>query len=97
MENIVTTEKLRKIPKAAFDFVEVENNLNISSINNFDFDGFLKTRLLTDGVDEQTVDGIYFFDNIQVEGIFRYNFKLTGTQFISPRYESPINQPYYNG
>lgn len=50
--------------------------MNISSINSFDFDGFLKTRLLTRGVSEQTVNGVYFFDNIQVERKFRYAFKF---------------------
>lgn len=81
---IVTTESLKSIPNAIFDSLTVLNDVNISFINNIDFNYILNNRLLCHSSEKQTVTGTHFYENINILSSFQIincinviNFRFT--------------------
>lgn len=67
-ENIVTIPTSRKISEALFDTIEVENDLNLSFVNNLNFIEILESRLLIESDTIQECRGIYYFDTAEING-----------------------------
>ncbi|KAF7274468.1 hypothetical protein GWI33_012887 [Rhynchophorus ferrugineus] len=65
-ERIVDLNKMKKIPSALFDNLEIINDLDVIFINNFNLDYILRNRLLTNVTGQQITNGVYYFNNIEV-------------------------------
>ncbi|XP_056645403.1 uncharacterized protein LOC130450794 [Diorhabda sublineata] len=67
-ESLVNLDKLKPIPEAICERLEVNNNLNITFYGNINFTDVIINRLRTDG-EEQIANGIYYFQNLEVQNL----------------------------
>ncbi|KAK9758900.1 hypothetical protein QE152_g562 [Popillia japonica] len=66
--NLVSTDKLRPIPYASFDNLHILHNFDVHQINQINFTPFLEGRLLKSSPSKQILTGIYYFDNVTLNG-----------------------------
>lgn len=67
-ENLVNLENLRVIPNATFDRLVVRGNMTIESVNDLNFEWFLKNRVVCKSEALQTLQGTHHFEEMILNG-----------------------------
>ena len=67
-DSFVNLNNLRTIPQARFSNLIVRTDAEITTVKNTNFKYFLKNRFLKNSPQNQILNGIYYFDNLEIKG-----------------------------